>query len=331
LFRKKIEFGNYTLKFGEDKVLLDKFSEIVMPSFAEGKYIQEYHGNTEYFFLNTEVIKLNDSSTQPEYAIKGKLVKNTTLKRFQIFEDGALVNDKKELASAPSSSFLLILSNHRLIFTKEVPSAPTIKNFETVSSSFLQKRYNEYIEEEFQKNKKNKNKITKIKLIYETPKPSLRVTSLTDNESLSDFILRFEKINKVSVKLLSTNNEDLNLDDFWNDIDERGKEVNSLTTKLEFINNTGSLKSSEVFNQVSSAVAHGNTDVMMNGVDNEGALIKGNNDTFKLVSEIKSYDENIESIEKIQYSEFQKLVTGNIIKVPQITNSIYKRLQELFA
>ncbi|MFT6909427.1 MAG: hypothetical protein ACJAS1_006145, partial [Oleiphilaceae bacterium] len=37
-FTKKLEFGNYTLNFGEDKVLLALFNEIVMPSFYEMKF-----------------------------------------------------------------------------------------------------------------------------------------------------------------------------------------------------------------------------------------------------------------------------------------------------
>jgi len=38
---KRIEFGNYTLKFGEDKVLLDMFDDVVMPSFHEMRYIRK--------------------------------------------------------------------------------------------------------------------------------------------------------------------------------------------------------------------------------------------------------------------------------------------------
>jgi len=33
MFRKKLDFANYTLNFGSELVLLDLFEEIVMPSF----------------------------------------------------------------------------------------------------------------------------------------------------------------------------------------------------------------------------------------------------------------------------------------------------------
>ncbi len=40
-FTKTIEFANYTLNFGEDKVLLDAFDCIVFPSFFAQKYVRE--------------------------------------------------------------------------------------------------------------------------------------------------------------------------------------------------------------------------------------------------------------------------------------------------
>ena len=95
MFKKKIEFGNYTLTFGKDKVLLDYLSEIVMPSFLEMKYTKKFK-DTEYFFLDTELIKLGNNK-EPILAIKGKIVKNTKIKRHQIFENGSIVDDKKEL------------------------------------------------------------------------------------------------------------------------------------------------------------------------------------------------------------------------------------------
>ncbi len=331
MFKKKIEFGNYTLTFGDKKVLLDKFTEIVMPSFVEGRYFRSYAGKSEYFFLDTQVIQLNDSKNKPEYALKGKLVKNTKLQRYQIYENGELVSDKKELDSAPSSSFLLLLSNHRLIFTKEVPNAPSIKNFETISSCFLKKRYLEYINEKYNNKIANGIKVTKKELEIDTPEPFLRITPLTDNESLNEFILRFEKINNVSVTLLPTNNEEFDLDDFWNNVDTLGEDINSNTVKLEFRNNEGSLKADKVYEKLSSAVAHGNTNVKLRGFDDTGASISGNNDDFKLVVEVNSHTQDTEDFEEVQYSEYSNLVKNGVIVEPTISQRIYNRLKEIFS
>lgn len=42
-FTKRIEFGNYTLTFGDKKVLLDLIDSIVEPSFRERRYVRKNH------------------------------------------------------------------------------------------------------------------------------------------------------------------------------------------------------------------------------------------------------------------------------------------------
>ena len=156
-FTKKLEFGNYTLKFGEAKVLLDLFRDIVMPSFHEMKHVRSLKDKGEYFFLDTKLITLEDNPNAPVLGISGRIVKNTILKRDQIFrKNGGLIEDKSELETAPSSTFLLILNNHRLIISKEVPGAPTIQNFQSTSQYCLKHQHKLFIEQEFEKAKKSR-------------------------------------------------------------------------------------------------------------------------------------------------------------------------------
>ncbi|WP_217267768.1 MULTISPECIES: hypothetical protein [Halomonadaceae] len=147
-FVKKLEFGNYTLKFGEDKVLLDLFSEVVMPSFHEMKYVRRIKDKGEYFFIDTKLLTLDDSSVHPVVGIAGRIVKNTKLRREQVYRtQGGIIEDKSELETAPSSTFLLILNTHRLVLCKEVPGAPTIQNFQSTSQYCLKQRHGEFINE----------------------------------------------------------------------------------------------------------------------------------------------------------------------------------------
>ncbi|MGR5367346.1 hypothetical protein [Photobacterium damselae] len=108
-FVKRLEFGNYTLKFGEKKVLLDMFDEIVMPSFWEMKYVRKLGDSSEYFFLDTELITLDDNVEEPVLGITGRIVKNTKLKRDQIFKEKNLSMIKMKWNQHPvqhSFSFL---------------------------------------------------------------------------------------------------------------------------------------------------------------------------------------------------------------------------------
>jgi hypothetical protein len=227
-FTKKLEFGNYTLNFGEDKVLLDLFSEIVMPSFHEMKFVRKLKDKGDYFFLDTKLIILDKNPNEPVLGISGRIVKNTKLKRDQIFRtNDGLIEDKKELETAPSSTFLLVLNTHRLILCKEVAGAPTIQNFQSTSQHFLRSQHKQFIEKMFETAKADKEnnsdlqRVTKKSLLTEFPYPSLRITPLSDKESLKEFVTRLKHIDRVSIKLLPTNDEEINNDDFWSDLGRR--------------------------------------------------------------------------------------------------------------
>ena len=69
-FTRKLEFGNYTLKFGEDKVLLDLFDEIVMPSFLEMKFVRHLKDKGDYFFLDTQTVVLDPNPATGSTALR---------------------------------------------------------------------------------------------------------------------------------------------------------------------------------------------------------------------------------------------------------------------
>lgn len=336
-FTKKLEFGNYTLKFGEGKVFLDLFDEIVMPSFHEMRYIRHLKGKGDYFFLDTKLIVLDDSKEQPVLGISGKIVKNTKLKREQVYRPKAgLVEDISELETAPSSTFLLVVNTHRLILCKEVQGAPTIKNFQSTSQYCLKKRQKEFIEQKYVESKLSKEKnpeikqITKKKLREVYPIPDLRITPLSDKQTLKNFIKRLEHIDRVSIKLLPTNKEEIDNDDFWSDFGRRREEMNSKTAKVEFANPKEGLDNDKVYEQASSASNLGNSEVKLKGYDSEGDTIRGSNDDFSLTVEVDELPKNAERAAKIKYTQFKHLVNSQIISLPQIADDVIDKVRDIF-
>ena len=133
-YTPSIEFANYTLTFGSEKVLLDLFAEIVEPSFEDQKYVRRT-GSASWFFLNTQLVTLRDDVDPPIIGLAGRIVKKTTLRRTQIITaDSRLLEDQQELDTAPSSIFLLLLNNHRLLFCREMRGAPDIDIFARLAS-----------------------------------------------------------------------------------------------------------------------------------------------------------------------------------------------------
>lgn len=336
-FVKKLEFGNYTLKFGEEKVLLDLFDEVVMPSFHEMKYVRHLKDKGDYFFLDTKLIKLTGDAEDPIVGVSGRIVKNTKLRREQIFRtDGGLIEDKSELETAPSSTFLLILNNHRLILCKEVPGAPSIQNFQSTSQYCLRERHKEYVNEVFEQAKKDKeadpslDRVTKKELVNSSPYPILRITPLSDKESLRDFVSRFRHIEKVSIKLLPTNREEIDNDDFWSEFGRRKEEMNSKSARVEFSNPKEGLDSGKVYAQASSASSLGNSEVKLKGHDSEGDTVSGTNEDFSLSVELDELPKDAERAAMIKFEQFKHLASSGVIALPQIIDSVVGKVRSIF-
>ncbi|SHO54653.1 hypothetical protein [Vibrio quintilis] len=336
-FTKKLEFGNYTLKFGEDNVLLDLFHEVVMPSFHEMKYIRRLKDKGEYFFIDSKLVTLDNNPDVPVLGISGKIVKNTKLKRDQIYRaDGGLIEDQSELETAPSSTFLLILNTHRLILCKEVAGAPSIQNFHSTSQYCLKQQHKIFLESEFEKAKQIKEenpdaeRITKKALVGKYPYPVLRITPLSDKESLKNFVTRLKHIDKVSIKLLSTNKEEIDNDDFWSDFGRRREEMNSKSARVEFSNPKEGLEGDEVFEQARAASGLGNSEVRLKGYDKQGDTINGSNDDFSLTVELEELPRNAERAATVKYEQFRHLVDGNVIKLPDLADEVIAKIVSIF-
>lgn len=336
-FIRKLEFGNYTLNFGDNKVLLDLFYQVVMPSFLEMKHVRRLKEKGDYFFLDTKLIALDDNPKNPVLGISGRIIKNTKLKRDQIFRtNGGIIEDKSELETAPSSTFLLILNTHRLILCKEVPGAPTIQNFQSTSQYCLKSQHKLFIEQEYETEKALRKgdpklkRVTKTSLVKEYPYPSLRITPLSDKESLKDFVGRLKHIDKVTIKLLPTNREEIDNDDFWSDLGRRREEMNSNTAKVEFSNAKDGLNSKKVYEQTNSASSLGNSEVSFKGYDEQGDTIRGSNEDFSLTVELDEISKNAEMAAHQKYAQFKNLVHKKIIKLPKLAGDVIAIIINIF-
>lgn len=124
-----VSFANLVCKFGEDLDLLDLAVEVVLPAFFDDTLIRTYGEKTEFFFLDQKLLDLG-TQRDPNPVIVGRFVKNTLLTRDQFFdEDKGLVEDYDEMESSPSSFFVLMMRNHKLIFLAETPHAPSISAY----------------------------------------------------------------------------------------------------------------------------------------------------------------------------------------------------------
>jgi len=131
-------FANFICKFG-DKNLLDYAEEVVIPAFTRDTYVRSFGDRTHYHFYEVELLNLAEQGKYPIWVLAGRFIKDTELRREQIFdEEKGLIKDEQSMQSAPSAFFILILNNHRLIYFPETAHAPDLSAFKSTVRAAVQ-------------------------------------------------------------------------------------------------------------------------------------------------------------------------------------------------
>ncbi|MCL6272225.1 hypothetical protein M3P05_20085 [Sansalvadorimonas sp. 2012CJ34-2] len=308
-----MEMGNLICRFGNKKVLLDLVNEIVLPSFLDDSLVRSY-SKTDYFFHNVKPVLLNEESDEPVVAVIGRLIKDTTLEREQVFEKGkGIVQKSGEMASAPSAIFLLILNNHRLIYVRETKNAPKMETFRSTLLSFLREKHKSYIEASYEE--KKPKKVTKNKLLEEIPKPTVELIPLTSGEGIEAFVKKYDVLKSVEISLSDRNDESDN-DPFFEALQKRKDAVGSKKSTIVH-NNSKGLDKEEVIVEISEATEQGNQVVKLNGVDSSGDVLRGNNEEFQLRKPIDKISSSNKRAANELFETFQELIEDNLVKVPK--------------
>lgn len=332
----KMEFSNLVCRFGE-KVLLDMFSEIVYPAFFE-KNVREYGERNSYFFDDVQLVSFNQDG-EVVVGVAGRFIKDTILVSEQVYSEGGLERVNKKIPSSPSSIFLIILNNHRMIYVRENVGSPTQDNFKATLLSFLRKSHGEYIEKKVNKIYEAREKDTVVykkdireKLLEKVGRPSLSITTLPSGQSIIDFVERFEKLKKIDIGFSDRNHESDN-NGFFRQMQNKKDKVGSKKSTITHENSMG-LNKQEVIVEIDQAAKQGNQTVRLSGVDRHGDGLVGNNDSFKLSKDIDNLPYGIKEAAVKLYESFSELVNDSLIviqtdtpKIKKIVGSIYERMK----
>ncbi|BCK74565.1 hypothetical protein AA0242T_2531 [Acetobacter aceti NRIC 0242] len=280
--QNEVIFANFTLRFGngpQDKVFLDLATEIVLPAFFDSGLIRNYGDKTSYFFHRLSLKKL-EKENDDSWVIYGQFIKNTTISREQIFKDGeGIVRNPAELATAPSAFFVLILSNHRIIYLSETKDAPDLKAFKATVLQFVRKKYEFYINKLHEENKEKKNY---LRTIYKPP--TLEVVPLTGKEDISDFIDRYKILRRIEFDIIIPN-EEIDAKQMFDAMRDFSQAVDS--TKTQFImQNKNGLDADQAKEEIEEATRKGNQTVHVSGVDHNNQKLVGNNEEFKISTQL---------------------------------------------
>lgn len=302
-----VSFANLTCRFGEKFVLLDLAQDIVLPAFLDSELKREY-SDTTYFFLGTTLADI-ETETVPLLIVYGRLVKDTLLTSEQTYTpEHGLVPNVKSISSAPSSFFVLVLNDHKLIYLPEMSHAPLLGVFEGTLQKFLSLKYKDHIDNLFRQLRNTAEAKPKKQLYMEIPHPDLHVLPLASKASIEDFLKAFAKLTQLEFTIKDTNAE-YQMKDTFEELRRMKTSVHSTSTKLVHLDRKGLDKVNAV-EQIHAAAASGNEAVKLAGESVEHVKLRGDNHNFNLQVPIDSlpaddaerafvlvrlYRENIES------------------------------------
>ena len=277
----RAKFANVVCRFGEKFVLLDFVEEIIYPAFTN-QDLQRTYSDTSYRFWDVGLAEVPVAEHElPLVAVYGRHIKKMVLKSEQDFSPTTgIVTSKRELPSAPSAFFVLILNNHKLIYVDETDDAPSITAFQATLQHNVSQMYRQYIDILYSSFRGTDAAKTKKQLYLETPHPTVEVRPLATQASIETFLKAFAIVRQVDFKFLDTNQEFPQLETH-RQIREMKRRFEAKSTTLAFGSKNG-LDRVELAGQIHNAAAAGNETVRVYGKSVEGADLKGNNEDFSV-------------------------------------------------
>lgn len=320
-----LEVANFICRFGETAVLMDLFDEVVRPAFLDER--ERKYRDTTYILLNTSIDVLEKDNPE-SVAIVGRIVKNTVLKREQIFDRSSrdLKKSARKMETSPSSIFVLLLASHRLLLVREQADSPTFAAFRTTTERFLRQSHLEYLNSEFVQLKGTGQKVSKKSLKEKLPIPDVEVVPIVSPQSLEEFVKRFKLLTAAKFTILSTNNENDN-ESFLIDEARRIKdEIDSKKTVIAHQNNQG-LKRDKLLPQLKAA-RQGNTQIQLDGFDNNGNELKGDNQNFNVRHPLPTLPESMNSACRVLFAQMKQISLDGVVKLQSVSSDIKTRLTQ---
>ena len=260
---------------------MDYAAEIVIPAFTQGNHVRSHGERTHFHFFDVQFVRLGEEADVPVLALAGRFVKDTELTRHQVLDrDRGLIHDEQTMRSSPSAYFVLILNNHRLIYMPETPHAPDFRSFAATARQFLKAEHRQYIERLYAAAGEAGESVTKRALNETHPAPTLEVIPLTGQDSIERFIGQYDVLKRIEFRLVRPN-DDIDAGEILRQVRALAQGVNSQNTRVSVTNGEG-LDRSAAVEAVVAATGAGNQEVTIEGVDQDGNRLSGNNQSFQV-------------------------------------------------
>jgi hypothetical protein len=144
--------------------------------------------------------------------------------------------------------------------------------------------------------------------------PEVEVVPMFSSQTLAEFVLRYRELRKMRIWLAETNSEIDNLE-FFRELRELKNQTGSTKTSMEHSNPRGLTKSAVV--EQLGAASQGNAFIRMDGVDDNGDILTGDNSHFNLRVPVErnEVEQNPARAGQHLREKFNELVDKGIVQV----------------
>lgn len=323
-----LTFANFILHFGADKDLLDEAVEIVLPTFTTDTLIRR-NGDTKLYFYEVAVRKIGVRDGLPELAITGHFVKEAVLRRQQIIQRGRLVEDYKEMETAPSAFFVITLTDHRLLYFAETAHAPSLDTFSSTIQIFMRRVWRDAIKKRHKEAGEGPNKKTHKTLLSETPMPTLDIIPMARQEAIGDSIRSFQTVNSIQFKLVRPNDEP-SAKIIFGSVRDRLASLKAKRVDIDVSDSEGLEKEAAV-DAVSEAAQDPSTEIIVRGVDEFGNTAKADNNSFALSVPVVDAPEADADLSARLYQELRQQEQNGAVHRPGITDKVRAAIAGILA
>lgn len=315
-FKPSLTIANFICRFGDQKVLLDLFREIVYPAFFDsGPRSYGKSSKNSLFLFDLKLADLGSNSI-PEPVIAGRFVRDMDLTRSHVLRDDKLVPNPAEMESATSARFVLILSSHTLLYVPETPYAPSLGTFRSTIQFHLSKAWSKYIKSEARRKRKLDPRGPTIReitlaLMEEVPRPELNIHELPGHISIRDFLQKFQKINRVEYRIDDTNHTT----DFLPLVEQLRTQKQATESDKIIIVERNPKNIPALSKQLHGALRDGNVNATITGKAVNGGTISGSNEEFRLLVPLGNVPQSMNGFIKSIFIKFRGLVDGGEVRV----------------
>lgn len=322
----RVVFANLVCTFG-NKGLLDYAESSVFPAFFDPSLKRTY-GDSSYIFLNTTAAVAERPGATPFFLVYGRFVYSTKLRRTQVLEGSILKADAANIASAPSAFFVLILNNHKLVYVRETPYAPSTEQFAKTLHHFVSAKHRMFLDTEYERLRTAGEPTTRKQLSILHPYPELQVVPLSNPSTIDAFISRFSVLSQIEFRVLKPNQE-TQASLVFEGLQELRRNINSNRTIVTHFNKDGLDKEAAAV-QIQDAAASGNEKVRLVGKDEAGNKLRGTNDDIKLEMSISLPDSDPAKADTLARS-YEALVESGALSPDHPTEDRVPLLKRLFS